>query len=36
MTKRGLDDIVAKLDIRSKVEELEHQMHEVRVELNLA
>jgi hypothetical protein len=36
MTKRGFDDLAAKLDVRSKVEELEHQMHEVRLELNLA
>ena len=36
MTKRGFDELAVKLDVRSKVEELEHQMHEVRLELNLA
>jgi hypothetical protein len=35
MTKRGFDDLTAQLDVRSKVTELEQQMHEVRQELNL-
>jgi hypothetical protein len=36
MTKRGFDELAVKLDVRNKVEALEHQMHEVRLELNLA
>jgi hypothetical protein len=35
MTKRGFDDITARLDLRSNVAELERQMQEVRLELNL-
>ncbi|HUR44745.1 MAG TPA: hypothetical protein VMZ27_02635 [Candidatus Saccharimonadales bacterium] len=36
MTARGFDDVLKRLDVRSKVEQLEQQMHEVRQELNLA
>jgi hypothetical protein len=36
MTKRGFDDLTTRLDVTKKVVELEHQMHEVRLELNLA
>ncbi len=36
MTKRGFDDVTSRLDVGNKITELEHQMDEVRRELNLA